>query len=172
MITRRQGREWALQALVQCELNPPPPGTSAETFVTSALEDFWSLALSVETERKEERPDYHVRSPDAEIRAFTEERVRGVLAERDALDRMLEPFLDNWSLYRLGTIERNVLRLGAWELLNCGDIPTPIVINEAVDLAKFFSETKSGRFINAVLDNFARKLPQPSDAPNESEFTP
>ena len=54
MITRRQGREWALQALVQCELNPPPPGTSVEAFVTAALEDFWALAFSVETERKEE----------------------------------------------------------------------------------------------------------------------
>ena len=143
----------------------------AADYVDSSLAGFWTLIEAVEQEKREERPDYRLRLPNDEMRQFTESRVRGVLAERDALDGMLEPFLRNWPLYRLGTIERNVMRLGAWELLNCGDIPVPIVINEAVDLAKFFSETKSGRFINAVLDNFAKKLPPPEEPP-ESEFTP
>ena len=75
--------------------------------------------------------------------------------DRESLDAQIEPFLENWSLYRLGTIERNVLRLGAWELLN-SDIPSAIVINESVDLAKFFSSTKAGRFVNGVLDRFAK----------------
>ena len=172
MIPRRQGREWALQALVQCELNPPPPEMPAAVWLDSALADFWSLAQAFEKEKKEAYPDYRVRKPNDEMREFTEERVRGVIAERDTLDRMLEPFLEHWPLYRLGTIERNVLRLGAWELLNCGDIPVPIVINEAVDLAKFFSETKSGRFINAVLDNFAKKMPAPGEAPPEGGSAP
>ena len=81
----------------------------------------------------------------------------GVWTSRESLDSRIEPFLENWSLYRLGTIERNVLRLGAWELLN-SDIPTPIVMNESVDLAKFFSSTKAGRFVNGVLDRFAKSV--------------
>ena len=78
--------------------------------------------------------------------------------ERDALDSRIEPRLKNWSLYRLGTVERNVLRLGAWELSRCPEIPAPIAINEAVDLAKFFSETQSGKFVNGVLDRFAKSV--------------
>ena len=61
-------------------------------------------------------------------------------------------------MYRLGTVERSVLRLGVWELTTCSDIPAPILVNEAIDLAKFFSETKSGRFVNGVLDKFAKDL--------------
>ena len=61
-------------------------------------------------------------------------------------------------MYRLGTVERNVLRLGAWELSRCPEIPAPIAINEAVDLAKFFSETQSGKFVNGVLDRFAKSV--------------
>ncbi len=91
-----------------------------------------------------------------EMRSFAEERVKGVWSSRKELDEKLEKYLENWSMYRLGTIERNVLRLGAWEILNCPAIPAPIVVNEAVDLAKFFSVRASGRFVNGVLDRLAK----------------
>ena len=111
------------------------------------------------------------RDRDIVSRAFAEERIRGVVQERDALDVRIEPRLKNWSLYRLGTVERNVLRLGVWELENCPEIPQPIVINEYVDLAKFFSETKSGRFVNGVLDRYAKSLRE--QKPSETEtFAP
>ena len=80
------------------------------------------------------------------------------MAGLQELDVALEPFLEHWPMYRLGTVERNVLRLAAWELTHCPDIPAPIIINEAVDLAKFFSETQSGKFVNGVLDRFAKSL--------------
>jgi len=107
-------------------------------------------------------------------RAFAEVRAKGAWADRDALDAALEPYLENWSLYRLGSVERAVLRLCAWELLNCTDIPAPIVVNEAVDLAKWFSESKSGRFVNGVLDKFAKatRASQKEAAPEEETFTP
>ena len=104
----------------------------------------------------------------AEMKAFAEDRVRGTWAARDELDAKLEPYLKNWSMYRLGTVERSVLRLGAWELSERRDIPAPILVNEAIDLAKFFSETKSGKFVNGVLDKFAKDV----RAEKAETFTP
>ena len=162
MATRRQAREWALQLLVQLDLNPEPN-------LEAVLEPFWNQLRELERERYEEddrvervlnfeSQDEQKAKAFAEARAFAEERIRGVMEERDALDARIEPRLKNWSLYRLGTVERNVLRLGVWELENCPEIPPPIVINEYVNLAKFFSETKSGRFVNGLLDRYAKSL--------------
>jgi N utilization substance protein B len=175
MATRRQAREWALQLLVQLDLNPDPD-------IDTVLEKFWNQLRELERERYEEddrtelvlnfdSQDEEKVAAFAEAREFMEERVRGVMLERDALDSRIEPRLRNWSLYRLGTVERNVLRLGFWELENCPEIPTPIVINEHVDLAKFFSETKSGRFVNGLLDRYAKHVRQ-QNAGEEQTFTP
>ena len=177
MVTRRQGREWALQMLVQFDLNPPEA-------VDAAIADFWEQQTQLESdalaaEVRDARviftsDDPRVQASLAIARAFAEKRVRGVWLARDELDAALEPYLENWSLYRLGTVERAVLRLGAWELQNCADIPTPIVVNEAVDLAKWFSESKSGRFVNGVLDKFAKaaRAAQKQESPEEETFTP
>ncbi len=171
MVTRRQAREWALMALASFDLNPPANADSS-------VAEFWEQQADLERERiaAGERvkkafcaEDPAVREALAEMKAFAEARVRGVCAQRADLDARIETHLKNWSLYRLGTIERNVLRLGAWELLNCADVPTAIVINESVDLAKYFSETKSGRFVNAVLDNLAKEIVQKR---TEGEWTP
>jgi len=173
MITRRQGREWALQALVQFDLNPPDD-------VDGALALFWDRLA------EEERADLANDSVSAHVvlgvtgnhdlvalgrmKEFAEARARGAWKDRAAIDAAIEPFLENWSLYRLGSVERATLRLGAWELLNCRDIPAPIVVNEAVDLVKYFSDSKSGRFVNGILDRFARNLPKVE--PVEETFTP
>lgn len=163
MVTRRQGREWALQLLVQFDLNPP-------LTLEVGLAEFWEQQLQLEEEALAEGNgakavftacDPRVVASLAEGRAFAEARVRGVWAQRDALDEKIEARLRNWSLYRLGFVERAVLRICAWELVNCPEIPAPILVNEAVDLAKFFSETKSGKFVNGVLDKLARDLRQP-----------
>ena len=177
MVTRRQGREWALQMLVQFDLNPPEA-------VDAAIADFWEQQAQLESdalaaEVRDARviftsDDPRVQASLATARAFAEERVRGVWPARDELDAALEPYLENWSLYRLGTVERAVLRLAAWELQNCTDIPSPIVVNEEVDLAKWFSESKSGRFVNGVLDKFAKNVrtAPKQEGPEEEAFTP
>ncbi len=161
MVTRRQGREWALQMLAQFDLNPP-------TAVDSAIADFWEQQTRLESDglsddARDARVIFTSTDPKllaslATARAFAEVRVKGVWSERDAIDSRLEPFLENWPFYRLGTVERAALRLGAWELENCRDIPVPIVINEAVDLTKWFSESKSGRFVNGILDRYGKKV--------------
>ncbi len=157
MITRRNGREWALQMICQMDLNP------AEDLEQS-IADFWTQQEQVERDLISEgvrnvrviftSGKENEKRKLSEIRRFAEERVRGVVKSLKELDEYIEPFLENWPLYRLGTIERNVLRLGVWELMNCNDIPAPIIINEAIDLAKYFSDSKGGRFVNGVLDKF------------------
>ena len=171
MATRRQAREWALQILAQFDLNPPLD-------VDAGIEMFWEQQRQLEIDNLEDdtlrvAPLFTSQDPReqaslAEMKAFAEDRVRGTWAARDELDAKLEPYLKNWSMYRLGTVERSVLRLGAWELAECRDIPAPILVNEAIDLAKFFSETKSGKFVNGVLDKFAKDL----RAEKPETFTP
>lgn len=171
MITRRQGREWALQMLVQFDLNPP-------VAPVLAIKAFWEQQAQLEADALGDLTDQQrvvfssedpkLRASLDEVRSFAEARVLGVLATQSELDDELSGYLRNWSLYRLGTVERNALRLGIWELSRCPDrIPAPIVINECVDLAKFFSETKSGRFVNGVLDKYSKDL-----ALKKQEFTP
>lgn len=159
MVTRRQAREWAVMMLCECDMNPPDS-------IEPALSSFWEMQADVERESFQ-NGEYGLREAFTgkgnkhaaslvEMKAFAESRIKGVLSKIDELDSSLDPFLDNWSMYRLGTVERNVLRLGAWEIANCPDVPDPIVINEAVDLAKFFSESQSGKFVNGVLDSYAK----------------
>ena len=171
MITRRQGREWALQLLVQFDLNPPAS-------VDAGIEAFWEQQAQLEHDALAEEPgsvkavftdpNPQTQASLAEVRAFAEERVRGVWAEREMLDQKIGGYLRNWSMYRLGSVERNALRIGAWEVIHCTDIPAPILVNEAIDLAKFFSETKSGKFVNGVMDKFAKDVRRPK----AETFTP
>ena len=171
MITRRQGREWALQLLVQFDLNPPAS-------VDAGIEAFWEQQAQLELDALAEEPgsvkavftdpNPQTQASLAEVRAFAEERVRGVWAEREMLDQKIGGYLRNWSMYRLGSVERNALRIGAWEVIHCTDIPAPILVNEAIDLAKFFSETKRGKFVNGVMDKFAKDVRRPK----AETFTP
>ena len=171
MVTRRQAREWAVMMLCECDLNPPES-------LEIALASFWDQQADLERERLDAH-EYGVKKAFcarsaknleslAEMKAFAEKRICGVIRDRQAIDAELEPFLEHWSLYRLGTVERNVLRLGAWELSRCPDIPAPIAINEAVDLAKFYSETQGGKFVNGVLDRYAKALANRPFTPGEA----
>jgi N utilization substance protein B len=92
----------------------------------------------------------------AAVQEFTEALVLGVLREREKLDAQIAPYCENWSLERAGVIERCVLRLAFYELENM-DTPAPVVINEAVDLAKYFSNPESGAFVNGILDRHVRR---------------
>lgn len=93
-------------------------------------------------------------SPDE--RKFAGEIVRTVVAAQGELDAALIAVTDNWRLERIGAIERSVLRLGAAELRR-GEVPPRVVIQEAVRLAERFGSTASARFVNGVLDAYARR---------------
>lgn len=89
---------------------------------------------------------------DSTVRGFAEVLIKGALANRDALDKKIDGFADNWELNRMAVVDRNILRLAAFELLFLEDIPPKVTINEAVEIAKRYGDVNSGRFINGILD--------------------
>jgi len=148
--TRRQAREWAIQMLVAADLNPPED-------IAQFMVAQWAQICSLSGE--DGKP---VKVKSAQKR-FAEERVVGVLSNLNEIDARITPLLENWDLYRLGTIERTVLRLGVWEL-GYSDVPVPVVINEAIDLANWFSTSRSRMLVNGVLDKFAKANPRAAAA--------
>jgi len=82
---------------------------------------------------------------------------QSIIDTREALDEMVTPLLANWRLDRLGTCTRLVLRVALWELVNT-DTHATIVINEAVELAKAFSEKDAYKFVNGILDEAVKKM--------------
>jgi len=160
MATRRQGREWALQMLFQADLNP---GLD----IDMAIPKFWRQQWTCQMEEAEKQDaaaepetskSVEDRVAPQKIRLFTEVRVRGVLGHLDEIDAKLKSYTQNWPLHRMGSVERNVLRLAFYELLYCTDVPPPVVLNEAIDLAKYFSNADAGRFVNGVLDRLNKEL--------------
>ena len=129
---RRRARECALQMLFQIDLAGDTP---AQVF-----EHFW-----------EGQPE-----ADAPTRDFAERLVSGVVKERPRLDRTIADHARNWRLERMAVVDRNVLRLAAWELLFDPDTPPPVVIDEAVEVARRFGSEQSSSFINGILDAVRR----------------
>lgn len=132
--TRRNAREWAIQMLTAADLNPPDD-------LPAMMAAFWDGLVESK--------------PSSGLRAFAEERVAGVQSALKEIDGVLVPLLEHWDLYRLGTVERAVLRMGIWEIAH-SDVPAPVVINEAVDLVNWFSSPKSRTIVNGVLDKYAK----------------
>ena len=89
--------------------------------------------------------------------AFLEQLVRGTIEHKEAIDAILEEKLENWTLSRLPKIERTVLRLSVYELLYMQDTPQKVVLNEAIELCKVFSDDKSSKFVNGVLSKFTQQ---------------
>lgn len=101
-----------------------------------------------------------------EDRGFVEELVSGVLKQQAKLDEQLQPLAPGWPLDQIARIDRNVLRMGLYELLHCQKtVPPKVAINEAVELAKAFGSDNSSKFINGVLGTAYRTLvEEPADA--------
>jgi transcription antitermination protein NusB len=131
---RTRARERALQALYQIDV--------AAEGIDEALAAFWKSFEPVERE----------------VRELAEALVRGVAENRRAVDDAIEEASSNWRLDRMARVDRNVLRLAAYELLRT-DVPVKVVINEAIELGKKFGSESSGAFVNGVLDKVAAGLP-------------
>lgn len=159
MATRRHGREWALQMLVQSDLNP---GMDLDNTIPKFWQQQWTCRMEEKRDQGEEVQENPASPADQvaprKIRVFAETLVRGVSSKLDELDAKIEDYTKNWSLHRIGSVERNVLRLAFYELLFCPDVPAPVVLNEAIDLAKYFSNADAGRFVNGILDHLNKDL--------------
>ncbi len=81
------------------------------------------------------------------------------------LDERVTKASTNWRIERMARVDRNVLRLGAWELAHREDVPRAVVLDEAVELAKRFGSEESGPFVNGVLDRVADDLGRPKEPP-------
>lgn len=144
MRKRTQARECALQMLYQHELNPLP--------MEELFEYFW-----------EQNPEYA-----SEVKVFTEQLVRGTVSNCDRINQIVAKYAENWELNRMAVIDRNILRFATYELLYCDDIPPKVTINEAVNIAKKFSQEDSGKFVNGILDKISHSEQLPKTTPTET----
>ncbi|HEY7111317.1 MAG TPA: transcription antitermination factor NusB [Thermoanaerobaculia bacterium] len=126
MGARRRAREIALQMLYENDVAGTAPG---EMFTRTDLQT----------------------APES-TRRFAERLVTGTLANRGDLDDLISKQADNWRLARMPVVDRNILRLALFELLHEPDTPHPVVIDEALEIAKRYSTPRSSQFINGILD--------------------
>ena len=127
MGVRRKARELALQMLFEHDVAGTAP---ADMF-----------------QRSED-----LRNASEALRDFTKRLVSGTLENRDALDALISRQADHWRLMRMPIVDRNILRMALFELLHEPDTPRPVVIDEALEIAKRFSTPRSSQFINGILD--------------------
>jgi N utilization substance protein B len=138
---RHRARELALMILYELEFRPGD--------IRGLLADFWKDRAVV-----------------AEVREFADSLVGGVVGHLAVIDETIAKNAAHWSLARIAPVERNILRLATYELLQRYDIPERVVINEAIELAKMYGSEESGAFVNGILDHIRihRNLPQRAPA--------
>jgi N utilization substance protein B len=128
MRKRTLARESALKILYQAEL------TRRE--INSAADHYWSEFESV----------------DEQVRTYADRLTAGIHDHIGSIDDRITQHATNWQLKRMAVIDRNVLRIGVYELLYAADIPPKVTINEAVELAKKYGDMESSKFVNGILD--------------------
>ena len=131
MAGRSRAREVALQALYQEDLNPQESPKMLSRFLASNLNN-------------------------EDLRDFARQLVMGVKRNQEELDSLLEAQANNWSLSRMAATDRNVLRLGAYEI-RYSSTPERVAIDEAIELAKRFGAANSSQFVNGILDKLLEK---------------
>ncbi len=128
---RRKSRELALQMLFQLDVNKDGPNWRKQ---------FWELHPS-----------------PAAVKTFSEQLVDGVLEHQEEIDRLIQKHALNWTISRMSIIDRNILRCAVYELLRLSDIPAKVTMNEAIEIAKRYSDEESGAFVNGILDHIVKE---------------
>jgi len=127
-----------------------------------------ALELLYEAEAKDQTPDEVLCDLPIRPDPFAVALVTGVGQRRVELDEHIERLAKDWTVERMPWVDRSILRLAAFELIARPDVPTGVVLSEAVELAKRFSTEEAGRFVNGLLSNLARQVrPGPERAPSE-----
>lgn len=133
---RRKARELALTILYQSEIR--------EKEFRSLLQDMWQLHPEITTD----------------IKQFTELIVLGVDKHFAVIDEVLSNVAINWKLERMCCIDRNILRIAAFEILFSGDIPPVVAINEAIEISKIYGTDDSPQFVNGILNKIKEQSEQ------------
>ena len=129
-LSRRQGREFALQVLYLLDMFGGEP--------RQALGTFWENF-----------------EPHVTMREFTNELVEGTWREREHVDKLISDAAENWRLGRLPRVDLNLLRLGAYELLAYPQLSPGVTINEAIEISRRYCSDEAPTFINGILDHIA-----------------
>ena len=129
---RRKAREIVLQALYEAEFSDGP--------------------LDAVIDRQ-----IHQRDPNPETAEYARELFGRTVAHRDELDAMIESGLDNWEMDRVALVDKNILRFALAEVLYFPDVPSRVIINEAIEIAHRYSSADAGRFVNGLLDRLIRE---------------
>jgi N utilization substance protein B len=145
MTRRSRGREVALQVLYQVEQNPGVSPVEIRRFIERRLLE------------------------DRKLCEFTEGLIDGVQEHQTQIDTMISQVAENWRLDRMAAIDRNILRLGAYEMLFRPEIPAKVAINEALELAKRYSTAQSSRFVNGILDRVLQYQVPEANPQSDSE---
>jgi N utilization substance protein B len=132
MTTRRRAREIALQVLYEEDINPLRELSVADAFVASRM--------------LQNKP----------LIAFAQQVLVGVRSHKDEIDSILSRHAANWSIKRMTTIDRNILRMATFEMVYA-EVPGRVAINEAIELAKRYGNKNSGQFVNGILDRVLRE---------------
>ena len=159
---RRRARETALQVLYQLDVQPElDVGLALARFQSSfqvqgvapqeAESESGEAVLPGESGSEGERDD--------ETWRFAERLVRGVMEHLAAVDARIVRASRNWRLERMARVDRNLLRLAAYEICFCRDIPPKVAINEAIEIAKRFGAHETPAFVNGILDRVLDELP-------------
>ena len=136
-MSRHRSRHRAVQVLYQCDVRQVRPD--------QAISDFYGSLYSEESENEIGKDE------------FMEELVHGVNRNRQEIDKLLQNASENWRVERMPAVDRNILRLASYEML-AGHLPAPVVIDEALELARRFSGDESVSFVNGVLEGVKRQL--------------
>lgn len=136
MGTRRKSRELALQMLFQSDM--------ARQSSEQVEKTFW-----------EEREDL-----EETVRGFAQDLFRTAMERREEIDSIIEKHTQHWRMDRMAAVDRNILRAGVAEFVAFPKTPRPVVINEALEIARRYSSPESVQFINGVLDSVAKDLEQ------------
>lgn len=154
MKSRRKAREAAVQALYQCDTQCDFSRDALDYFMLNFFPS--DAPARVEPDESSSLESHH-KGSELENRQFACRLMEGAVEKLDDIDRMLSSASAHWSVARMSRVDRNILRIAAFELLFAPDVPQNVVINEAIELAKTFGSDESPMFINGVLDQVAKK---------------
>ena len=117
-----------------------------------------ALSLLYEAESKGVLPGVVLADLPVPPDVFTVSLVQGVEGEQERIDSLISEHAIGWAMDRMPVIDRTLLRMGTYELLGLPDVPTAVILSEAVDLATQYSTDESGRFVNGVLASIASDI--------------
>ncbi|CAH1217883.1 MULTISPECIES: transcription antitermination factor NusB [Paenibacillus] len=140
---RRLAREIAVQSLYQMEMNEVGAAEAVNMLINEAAE--------------ENETDVVIRDADA-MREYVTALVQGTWDRKEAIDGLLGDYLKGWQISRLSRVDRQILRLAAYEMVFQDDVPAKVSVNEAIELSKHFGTDESGKFVNGVLGRMIQEV--------------